>query len=146
MQTSANGRNLIEGFEGLRLTSYQDQRGIWTVGYGHTGPDVYPGLTISQPEADDLLAVDLHHAETAIYKTVQAHLTQNQFDAVVSLVYNIGGGAFSKSTVLRLLNLDDYEGAAIAFLMWDKTNGEVNLGLQNRRQAEKLLFLTPEAA
>ena len=104
------------------------------------------GTTIDQQEADDLLAVDLHHAETAIYKTVQAKLTQNQFDALVSLVYNIGGGAFSKSTVLRLLNLEDYEGAALAFLMWDKTNGEVNLGLQNRRQAEKLLFLTPEAA
>jgi lysozyme len=141
MQTSVNGRKLIEQFEGLRLTAYQDQRGIWTIGYGHTG-DVWPGETITQAQADDFLALDLHSAETAVFKAVKtAVLNQNQFDALVSLAYNIGGGAFSKSTLVSLLNQGAVAGAANQFLVWDKTNGVVNQGLLNRRMAERTLFL-----
>ena len=142
MQTSAAGRKLIEVFEGLRLTSYQDQRGIWTVGYGHTG-DVYANEIITQEDADSLLAIDLHQAEMAIYNDVIDPLNQNQFDALVSLIYNIGAGNFKTSTVLRELNAGDYASAADAFLLWCKTNGVTNPGLLNRRKAEQALFLEP---
>ena len=102
------------------------------------------GLTISQEEADEFLAVDLHTAESTIYDTVHVHLDQNQFDALVCLIYNIGGEAFRTSTVLRLLNQEDYSGAANAFLMWNKAGGKVNAGLVNRRTAERALFLEPQ--
>lgn len=140
MVTSENGRKLIESFEGLRLTAYQDQRGIWTIGYGST-TDVYEGLTITQPEADDRLGIDLHNSEQAIYYYVKVPLTQNQFDALVSLIFNIGGGAFKNSTLLGLLNTGDELGAANQFLVWDKTGKEVNQGLLNRRIKERSLFL-----
>ena len=147
MVTSANGRTMIETFEGMRLEAYQDQRGIWTIGYGHTDPAVVvEGLTCTQGEADAWLASDLFNAESAVTRFVKAPLNQNQFDALVSLTYNIGAGNFQQSTVLKRLNLTqpaDYDGAAEAFLMWDKTNGETNAGLLNRRTAEKTLFLTP---
>lgn len=142
MKTSPAGRKLIETFEGLKLTSYQDQRGIWTIGYGST-TDVYPNMTITPEEADERLAVDLHTAETAIYKSVRIDLNQNQFDSLVSLAYNIGGGAFGKSTLVSLLNQGAILGAANQFLVWDKTNGVVNKGLLNRRTAERTLFLEP---
>lgn len=137
---------MIESFEGLRLTAYYDQRHIPTIGYGHTGPDVFITDTITQTEADNLLAVDLHHAESAIYSLVHVAVNQNQFDALVSLIYNIGAGAFGDSTVLRDLNMLDYDGAADAFLLWCKTNGQTNAGLLKRRNAERALFLTPEAS
>ena len=146
MQTSPNGRKFIESWEGIRLTSYADQKGIPTIGVGHTGPDVYMGETITQEDADNLLAVDLHRAETVIYDNVQVPLSQNSFDALVSLIFNIGGHAFENSTVLKRLDAGDFQGAGDAFLMWDKTNGQVNKGLANRRAAERTLFLTPEAS
>jgi lysozyme len=145
MQTSQNGRKLIESFEGLRLDSYQDQRGVWTVGYGHTN-DVYKGLTITQEQADQYLAMDLHVAESAVDKFVTVPVNQNQFDALVSLAYNIGGGAFGHSTLLSLLNEGEILGAANQFLVWDKTNGVVNQGLLNRRAAERALFMEPANA
>lgn len=142
MQTSANGRKLIENFEGLRLTTYRDQRGIPTIGYGHTGADVFEGQTITQEDADNLLAIDLHHAEQVIYNNVIDPLNQNEFDALVSLIYNIGGGAFKSSTLLKLLNAGDFLGASSQFLVWDKTNGVTNQGLLNRRNMERALFLS----
>ena len=144
VKTSATGRKLIEQFEGLRLKAYHDQRGILTIGYGHTGPDVFENSEITQEEADQLLAIDLHRAELSVYNDVEAAIGQNQFDALVSLIYNIGGGAFKSSTVLHDLNQGEFQKAADAFLMWCKTNGQTNKGLLNRRQAERTLFLTPE--
>lgn len=143
MQTSANGRKLIEQFEGLRLTAYADQRGIPTIGYGHTGPDVYLNEVITQEEADELLGIDLHHAEQAVMGAVKVPVNQNQYDAMVSLAYNIGGGAFSRSTLVKLLNLNDSLGASTQFLVWCKTNGVTNQGLLNRRLAEQKLFKEP---
>lgn len=145
MTTSDAGRKMIENFEGCALTAYQDQRGIWTIGFGHVDPAVVKeGLTCTQGEADAWLAYDLKTAESAVNRDVKVPLNQNQFDALVSLTYNIGSGNFLESTVLRRLNLGpDYEGAADAILMWDKTDGEVNPGLVNRRTAERTLFLTP---
>jgi len=141
MQTSANGKNLIKHFEGVRLTSYRDIVGVLTIGVGHTGPDVFDNMTITAQEANDLLGIDLHIAETAISKNVKVPLNQNQFDALVSLVFNIGTGAFKNSTLLRVLNTKDYLHAADQFLVWNKAGGKVVQGLANRRMAEFDLFL-----
>lgn len=139
MQTQ--NKQTIKDHEGLRLTAYQDGGGVWTIGYGHTGSDVREGLTIPLSEAERLLTRDLRTAEWHVTRLVQVKLTQNQFDALVSFVYNIGGGAFETSTMLRLLNAGEYEGAANQFLRWNKDNGKVVDGLTNRRRKERELFL-----
>ena len=115
-QTSANGRKLIEQFEGCSLHAYLDQRGIPTIGYGHT-QGATMGQTCTQAEADAWLAEDLATAEQAVSRLVKVPLTQNQFDALVSLCYNIGQGNFAESTVLRLLNAGSIQGSAEAILM-----------------------------
>lgn len=145
MKTSADGRDLIKRFEGLELEAYQDIAGVWTIGYGHT-KTAGPNQTITQQQADDLLSDDLCSREAAIDDLVTVYLSQKEFDALVALVFNIGVKAFKKSTVLRLLNAGDRQGAANAFLMWTKAtvNGvrrEV-LGLKKRRHAERALFLS----
>ena len=141
MIISVNGRVLIESFEGLSLSAYQDQRGIWTIGYGHTG-DVQPSDVCTAQEADNILSSDLTTAETIVTKYVKPVLNQNQFDALVSLTFNIGGRNFLESTVLKKLNLtDDYKGAAGAIMMWNKVGDKVNSGLEKRRKAEQTLFL-----
>ena len=142
MTPSENCYSIIKEFEGLRLTSYLDQRGVWTVGYGHTGPLIGPGLVIDQPTADSLLAQDVSATAGIIERLVGIWCNQNQFDALVSLAYNIGQGAFRGSTLLRCINQRDMDGAAAQFLVWDKTNGETNPGLLRRRQAEQALFLS----
>lgn len=140
MKTSIAGRKLIESFEGLRLTSYQDQGGVWTIGYGST-MNVWPNMTITQEEADDRLATQLFQTEQCVINSVSVPLNQNQFDALVSFVYNIGCGAFKKSTLLKLLNYSSYQGAANQLLAWNKVNGVLNVGLTNRRNKEREVFL-----
>ncbi len=145
MRASQTGIDLIKHFEGLRLESYQDIAGIWTIGYGHTGPEVQAGQVISESEAEDLLRQDLSRFEDGVSRSVKVDIDQNQFDALVSLSYNIGLAAFKGSTALRLLNSGDYLGAAEAITWWNKAtvNGvkrEV-LGLTRRRAAEAALFL-----
>lgn len=143
MNISANGVKLIQQFEGLRLKAYQDAVGVWTIGYGHTGPDVTPGLVISQAQADALLARDLNRFETGVSRLVQVPLNQNQFDALLSFSYNLGLGSLQNSTLLRLLNQRDYAGAASQFPRWNKAGGKVLPGLTRRRAAEQALFLQP---
>jgi lysozyme len=143
MQHSQTATTMIEGFEGLRLTAYQDQGGVWTVGFGHTGPEVVEGLTITLDQANGLMNADITKFDDYLNKVVTVPLNQNQFDALISLTYNIGDGHFQSSTVLRKLLLEDYSGAADAFLMWNKIAGNVSVGLTRRREAEKALFLTP---
>ncbi|UGA40291.1 lysozyme [Chromobacterium haemolyticum] len=144
MNISANGIKLIQQFEGLRLKAYQDAVGVWTIGYGHTGPDVTPGLVITQAQADALLARDLSRFETGVTRLAQVPLNQNQFDALVSFSYNLGLGSLQNSTLLRLLNQRDYAGAAAQFPRWNKAGGKVLLAcLTRRRAAEQALFLQP---
>ncbi|UJB32647.1 MULTISPECIES: lysozyme [Chromobacterium] len=143
MNISANGVKLIQQFEGLRLKAYQDAVGVWTIGYGHTGPDVTPGLVISQAQADALLARDLNRFETGVSRLVSVPLNQNQFDALLSFSYNLGLGSLQNSTLLRLLNQRDYAGAAAQFPRWNKAGGKVLPGLTRRRAAEQALFLQP---
>jgi lysozyme len=139
-------KQAIKNAEGLRLTAYLDGGGVWTIGYGHTGADVRAGLTIPLSEAERLLTRDLRTAEGHINDAVEVKLTQDQFDALVSFVYNVGGGAFRSSTLLKLLNAGDYEGAANQLLRWDKDNGKRVQGLANRRQEERKLFLGGSSA
>lgn len=134
---------LVEGFEGDVLIAYQDQGGVWTIGYGHTGTDVVPGLKISEDEAEVLLRHDLLTAYNDILNYVTVALNQNQFDALVSFDYNIGSGHLKQSTTLRKLNQGDYQGAADAMLLWDKIGVNLSAGLLRRRNAERALFLTP---
>lgn len=145
MRTSQAGIDLIKSFEGLELEAYQDIAGIWTVGHGHAGPDVHPGLKISPEMAEVLLASDLRKFEDAVNRLVTAPLAQHEFDALVSLTYNIGASALSGSTVLRRLNTGDKAGAADAFPMWNKATVDGKLqevaGLTRRRKAERAMFL-----
>ncbi len=150
MRTSENGVELIKRFEGLELEAYQDIAGIWTIGYGHTGPDVEPGMKISERDAEELLRRDLKPREQAVASAAKVPLNQNEFDALVSFVYNVGAAALRSSTALKRLNRGDRFGAAEALTWWNKaTVGGVLrevLGLTRRRAMERALFLTPTMA
>lgn len=156
MKTSQAGIDLIKRFEGLELEAYQDIAGIWTIGYGHTGfyPDdfvlsglIKEGDRIVEDDAEWLLRHDLVSRERAIDRLVNEPINQNEFDALVSFVYNIGEGNFIKSTARRRLNAGDRVGAAEALTWFNKAtvNGVLRevQGLTRRRAAEKALFLTP---
>lgn len=145
MQLSQNGLNLIEHFEGLKLASYQDSVGIWTIGYGTTvyptGQPVRKGENCTATQANSFIAHDVEKFATGVNNLVKVHLNQNQFDALVSFSYNLGLGNLNSSTLLRKLNAKDYSGAADEFLKWNKAGGKVLDGLTLRRQSEKNLFL-----
>lgn len=135
-----DGLALTQQFEGLRLTAYQDQVGVWTIGYGHTGPDVYQGLTITANEATALLLKDVATASTCVNKLVTVPLTQDEFDALVDFVFNLGTGAFASSTLLRDLNAGNFTAAVGEFQKWDRAGGQVVAGLLRRRLGEAQLF------
>ena len=142
MRTSAAGRKAIEQREGVRLNAYLDSVGVWTIGVGHaatSGVEPIPrnGMKITVQQADDLLSIDLARYEEAINQSVKVPLTQNQFDACLSLCFNIGQRGFMHSTVVARLNRKDYRGAADAFLMWQHPPE-----LRSRRDAERKQFLT----
>ncbi|MEM6648908.1 MAG: lysozyme [Pseudomonadota bacterium] len=145
MQISDEGVSLIKRFEGLKLEAYQDIADIWTIGYGHTGSDVFPGQVISEAEAERLLRKDVERFERGVESAVKVDIVQAQFDALVSFSFNVGVGALKKSTALKRLNKGDYEGAAEALTWWNKArvNGELQVvsGLARRRAAEAALFL-----
>ena len=140
-KTSQDGVNLIKSFEGLRLTAYRDPVGVLTIGYGTT-TGVSSGMKITQSQAEAYLKQDLAKFEQAVKDDVTVPLNSNQFDALVSFTYNVGEGALTSSTLLRLLNQGDYQGAADQFARWNKGDGGVELaGLTTRRKAERALFL-----
>ena len=145
MKISQVGVDLIKHFEGLELEAYQDVAGVWTIGYGYTGPEIKAGMSITEHEAEALFREDLMRFEQGVSDLVIGDISQNQFDALISLSYNIGLNAFKNSTALKRLNAGDVEGAAEAITWWNKAtvNGvkrEV-LGLTRRRAAESALFL-----
>jgi lysozyme len=131
---------LADEFEGDKLTAYQDIRGIWTIGRGHTGPEVHQGLTITQAQSDQLYESDHLAASTAVTRLVKVPLTDNERAALNDFVFNCGPHAFLVSTLLTLLNKGDYRGAAEEFDRWDKCAGKEVAGLLRRRQAETTLF------
>jgi lysozyme len=135
------GLDLIKSFEGLSLRAYRDPVGIWTIGYGHTGPEVGPGDVITTAQAETLLRNDLTRFENGVRSLVKVPLTSNQFSALVSFAFNVGTGALTQSTLLTRLNQRDYQGAANEFSRWVYGGGQVLPGLVRRREAEKQLFL-----
>lgn len=138
---------MIKSFEGCSLTAYKCPAGIWTIGYGTTaaaGVGVIPheGMKITQTQADYYFEITIRNFATEVAKLLTRATTQNEFGAFVSLAYNIGVGAFKKSSALRYFNAGDHAKAAEAILMWNKAGGKVLAGLTRRRMAERDLFLT----
>lgn len=142
LKMSPVGLTLLQTFEGCRLTAYKDVRGVLTIGYGHTGPEVVPGLTWTQQQALQQLEEDVCWASDAVIRFVQVPLNQNQFDALTSFVFNVGAGHFEGSTLLHLLNTGDYAGAAAQFGKWIYAGANISSGLVNRRKTEANLFQT----
>jgi lysozyme len=138
MTPSQNCLDLIEKSEGLRLKSYRDTGGVWTIGYGHTA-GVRAGQTITQEIAEELLKQDIEYA-VRIVNSNAGPCTQNQFDALVDFVFNVGPSLFLSSTLLRKHKAGDHEGAAAEFPKWKYDNHVVQPGLVTRRAAERLLY------
>jgi lysozyme len=128
--------------EGLRLEAYQDVVGVWTIGFGHTGAEVKRGLVITPDAAKSLLLSDAETAEKCVNNCVSGIITQGQFDALCSFVFNLGCTALRNSTLLRKLNSGDDVGAAEEFSKWNHAGGHIVAGLTKRRLEEKELFLT----
>lgn len=144
MLASGRAQDLIKRFEGCKLEAYQDQKGIWTIGWGTTGPGITAQTPpISQGTADAMLLGHIREMALSLTDLLGNTLPQNRFDALTSLVYNIGMQAFRTSTMLRLIKAKDFEGASAQFLLWDHTLHAVNPGLLERRLAEQALFDTP---
>lgn len=143
LEFDRDGINLVELSEGVRLVAYHDAVGVLTIGYGHTGHDVYTGQTITQNEAEQLLLRDVRIAELDVKAAVKVSISQHQYDALVDFAFNLGGPALQGSTLLRLLNSGDYAGADAEFKKWDHAGGKVLPGLTKRRAAEATLFMAP---
>lgn len=140
MNISETGIALIKAFETCRLEAFKPTpNDVWTIGWGHTR-GVKEGDTCTQEQADAWLIADLQIAENCVRQCVTAHLTQGEYDAIVSFTYNLGCMALRGSTLLRKLNAGDYDGAAAEFKKWDHQAGQVLAGLTRRRKEEQALF------
>ena len=140
MRTGNKGIELIKHFEGCELEAYKCPAGVWTIGYGHI-KGVHEGMTITESQAEEMLKSELHEYEGYINDYVTVPLNQNQFDAMVSWVYNLGGGNLRASTLLKVLNAGEYDEVPAQMLRWNKAGGKVLEGLTRRRQAEADLFV-----
>jgi len=143
MKLSDKGAELITSFEGLRLHAYRDTGGVLTIGYGHTGPDVRPDTVWTKEQAIQTFKKDAEEREKQLTRMLNGYpTTQNQFDALLSLGYNIGMYALEhKSTTFKEHKAGNYARAAAAFMNWVKDNGKIIGGLIRRRQAERKLYL-----
>ena len=146
MTISQEGIDFIKRKEGFEEKAYQDSVGVWTIGYGTTaaalGRPINPGDTITEEKATQLLQQHLYDSyEPTVKRYVTSEVTQGEFDAMVSWVYNLGSGNFQNSTLLRKFNEGDHEGAAKEFPRWNKAGGKVLAGLTKRRNEEKAMFL-----
>jgi lysozyme len=140
MKLSKAGRKLLVAREGVRLKAYKDSVGVWTIGIGHTSaagpPAVTSRLAITAAECDEVFARDIVKYEQAVEKALKVEVTQQEFDALVSLCYNIGPVGFARSSVVKRLNVGNREGAAEAFMMWNKPKEIIG-----RRSAEMRQFI-----
>jgi lysozyme len=141
MQLSADGLALLKKSEGFRGRTYLDVAGFLTIGYGHRllHPESFPN-GIDETQAANLLASDVRDAEQAVERMVKVTLTQGRFDALVDFVFNLGAGRLASSTLLKDLNCGRYDDAASQILLWDHAAGQVNAGLETRREAEYQLW------
>lgn len=142
MQLGAKGEGLIKGFELLRLKAYlPTPKDKWTIGWGHTGPEVVEGLVWTLEQCEAAFLHDTGWAVRQVNDTTHVPLTQNQFDAMVAFTFNVGATAEGHSTLLKLLNAGELSEAADEFPKWNRQHGEVLAGLTRRRAAELALFL-----
>ncbi len=139
MQMSEYGLDLLRRFEGLKLCAYRCPAGIWTIGHGHTGPDVRGELRIEKAEAEALLRADVARFEEGV-RAIAGECAQGQFDALVSFAFNLGLGALMSSTLLKKHRAGDHEGAAAEFGRWVFAGGKKLPGLVRRRAAEAALY------
>jgi len=139
MKISNTGIDLIKHFEGCETEAYLCPAGVPTIGYGHI-KGVQMGDVITEAQAHEMLVEELDEYESYINDLVTVSLNQNQFDAMVSWVYNLGGGNLRASTLLKVLNSGDYAGVPAQIMRWNKAGGKVLEGLTRRRQAEADLF------
>ena len=144
MRISAEGVALIKRFEGCPekdgvVYAYQDSVGVWTIGFGHT-KEVNEGDTCTREEAEEMLATELEEYEGYINDLVDVPLLQSQFDALVAWVYNLGPTNLRESTLLRVLNEENYVQVPSEIKRWNRAGGQVLGGLVRRREAEALLF------
>lgn len=140
LRTSDSGIKALKDFEGFRPRPYRDVGGKLTIGYGHLMRRGSFYTELGKTEAENLLREDIRVAEAVLKRHVQVKLSQHQFDALVSLIYNIGPGQFAESTLLRKLNKEDMDGAAAEFLRWNRVGSETVEGLISRRKKEKDMF------
>ena len=139
MKISNKGIELIKHFEGCETEAYKCPAGVWTIGYGHI-KGVQDGDVITETQAHEMLVQELKEYENYILNGVEVDLNQNQFDAMVSWVYNLGNGNLNSSTLLKVLNSGDYAGVPEQIMRWNKAGGKVLAGLTKRRDAEAELF------
>ena len=139
MKTGTKGIELIKHFEGCELEAYKCAAGVWTIGYGHI-KGVTSDSVITQEQAEQMLVEELNEYEGYINNMVTMPLSQNQFDALVSWVYNLGGGNLKASTLLKVVNSGEFNGVPEQIMRWNKAGGKVLEGLTRRRQAEADLF------
>lgn len=140
MRTNSAGIGIIRKFEGLRQDAYLCPANVWTIGYGHTGSEVIPGLHWTIMQCEKGLLRDLESFEKGVVALLLVPVTSNQFSALISFAYNLGLGSLKSSTLLKLLNKKEYNSAALEFPKWVKGGGKVLPGLVARREAEQKLF------
>lgn len=133
--------DFIKAHEGCKLTAYQDQGKVWTIGWGATGSDIVAGLVWTQEQADARLGTDLAKCEVAVIKLLNKRLPDRALAALDSFCYNLGSGALASSHLLQCINNGDYIGAAKAFIVWDHIGQTEIKGLLIRRLEEAALFL-----
>lgn len=145
MKTNERARQIIKSCESLRLQSYLCPAGQWTIGWGHT-TGVKPGQTITEAQAEEFFRQDVEQKERALDGLLSVRLNDNQYSALVSLVFNIGQGHFADSTLRKVINADpnDREQITYQWKRWNKSGGKVLPGLTIRRQMELDLYFTPD--
>lgn len=143
MRLGPKGEALIKRFETLKLVAYKPTpKDKWTIGWGHTGPEVVEGLTCTVEEAERWFLADTQWAVLGVIRSLDVGVSQNQFDALVSFTFNVGITSEAHSTLIAYVNEQHWDLAPDQFLRWDHQDGEVLPGLTARREAERELFLT----
>ena len=143
MKIDKYGLELIKKFESCKLTAYKVDKAekYYTIGFGHYGADVKKDMKITKEKADTLLKNDIKYFEDTVNSYVKVPITQSMFNALVSFTYNVGGGAFKKSSLLKYVNKNQFKKASNEFKKWNKCGGKVLKGLVKRRKLEKIEFL-----
>lgn len=148
MRVNEAGLALIRCYEGFRAKAYRCPVGVLTIGYGHTSmagpPEVRAGMVMSKRQAEEVLSADVAVFASEIARFIRPALTSNQFSALVSFAYNVGVGAFRKSSVLAAVNRNDFDSVPRRLNLWVKAGGRVLSGLVKRRASEGQLFMRAE--